>query len=198
MNVGSCYYPPPHKDWGQCAEELLFHTSRYALHARTYLACLSGDSRVSLSGYQADLLNSEQKFCMAWLLSRPPSQHRARAIINLIDGVRAGNDKLPAQVESLLGHSRPGPHLRAFVVPPGQSRGLEQVSAEDVILHLSARYHFPLRIRSKVVWLDSARCNQLLNSRRIQIRRNMLEALRYLNRSGFQVHLRQLKASRAA
>ena len=198
MNVGSCYLPPPHREWGQCAEELLFYTSRYSVHTQSCLVRLSGNSKVSLAGYQAEKLDPRQKFCMARLLSRPPSEAFAGAIIQLVEEVAGGGKSVPTGVLDLLGNNQPIPYFRTLVSRPRQSSGLEQVSAEELIRHLASRYHFPLRLRGRVIWLDSERIDQLLHSRRAQIRRNMIEALRYLNRSGYLVHLRLMKCAKAA
>ena len=199
MNVCGSELPALNREWGQCAEELLFHTSRYAHHSEAMLRSMSGDKAFCMCGYRAHDLNKDQRLYLSKLLEHPPNKLIVTAVCSLVENVANGDPSIPRQIYFLVGPVRH--HVRSKdsnACKHKCSTGLNNVTAESLIRCLARRYRFPVKISGRTVWLDDTRCDQLLHSPNQQIRHNLLEALQYLNRRGYSVNIRHLGCSEAA
>ena len=188
MNLNGKAFPDPHPAWGVCADELLFHTSRYADYTARRLSALSAGAADGMSGFQAHRMDPRQRACMALLLSFPPAPRTARAISQLAGAVAALERGVPEEVRRVAGECRARPHMRLTARRPKRSTGLNAVHPTDVLLHLGRRYGFGVRIMGRRVWLDRLRCDRLLKSENARVRHNLQEVLQHLNRAGYAVY----------
>lgn len=200
MNVEGRYYRSPHHGWGQSAEELFFHSSRYVVHTGDVLQRLCGCGSLQLNQFRASRMSKEQRGCMAEILSMPPSGEAAAGVVAIIEAVAQGDKSVPPIARSLCSEpfrlSRPFMQLAAS--RPRCSTGLSALAPTEPIKHLGKRYGFPVRIERRIVWLDCKRCNRFLNSGNHLVSRNMLEALQCLNRAGYEVRNSQIASATAA
>lgn len=199
MNLSGKAYPEPHPAWHGCAEELLFYTSRYAVHAARRLSDLAEGQEIRLDGFQAQRMNDAQRSCMARLLSFPPDPYTARSIGALVAAVAAGDAAVPEAAREIAAGCRPPPFLQLTAPRPRVSTGLAGADPVDVLRHLGRRYGFPVRVAGpRSLGLDGARMAELLSRAAPRVRRNLQEVLQRLNRSGYTIIATDLQREQLA
>ena len=191
MNLDGKCYPEPHPAWGVCADELLFHTSRYAVYTARRLAALANVPATDLAGFHASRMDAEQRACMARLLARPPQLDTAKAIVRLASAVADQETGVPEDVRWLAGRCGVSPHIQLLSARPHRSTGLAKVNPADVLRHFGRRYGFDVRIQGQRIWLDSRRFEVVLGSSNSRVQRNIEEVLQDLSRAGYTVYGRR-------
>lgn len=72
MNALKIHCPVCHQKFGDCAEELLFYTSRYYGYTEKFLARLACQPGFSMVGYEANKLSPQQRKVLTGLLTKSP------------------------------------------------------------------------------------------------------------------------------
>lgn len=181
-------YPWFHREYGNHAEELFFHTSRYYAQTETFLRDLAGDRGLEMAGYSADRLSRNQRKVLACLLSRAPNAENGRRIAEI---VRAVQDGSPAVDEALLERyralhcSRLAQHLNPTIgLKPRLANG---VPYTDPFESLARRLGIPLRIRGRWVWTSFTALARHLDSPNPTVRENLQDAIVQLHRGGYRL-----------
>lgn len=191
IKIGDHFYPRPNRRWGSCAEELLYHTSRYYHYTEAFLRNLSEDRQFVLGGYRAEDLNDIQRRMMAAILSLPPGPETAEACMRVVEAVCCGREDVD---EDLIERYRELLH----VVPQEDQTPLthgfhEPVPPEDLppiepFLAVAERLQMPVVVQGRFVELSIKQLARHLDSPQPQIRVNLLNALLWLHEAGY--HLR--------
>jgi len=188
VNLNGQIVNSPHPSWGQCAEELLFHTSRYAYLAADFLRQLTKKPE-SLKGYSARKLKPAQRRLLVRLLSHPSTPADAQSLSELIDLVKSGESHQPeSQKVAKCNAVKPNiVHLPTWTSGRRDHSKCRDIHPTDPILHLGRLYGFAATVIGRTVWLDLDRCLNLAGAGPDVVQKNILESLRRLSRHGYLV-----------
>ena len=189
MSMTKNSYPTPHRDVMHCAEELLFHTSRYYVYSERFLADLAGRPDFSMVGYDCRRLSENQQKVLSGLLTEVPALEIARKIIKIVSDVTNGIKEVDAELlqkyEQLYFRGCPC-CFHHHVNGRGTSLANE-TSPVDPIQNMAQRLHIPIEIKGSKVRMPMRILRKYLDSANAVIRQNIQDDILMLHDGGYRL-----------
>lgn len=189
MNTLRPRCPVCHPEFSACAEELLFHTSRYYGYTEKFLTQLARPTDFSMAGYDAGKLSAEQRKVLTGLLSERPDRevgrHIATIVSDVIQGVTSVDAGLLQKYQGLSISSK----RRYFRHCSGAMAGQQgaSVSPVDPIQNIAARLHIPIQVKGRRVLIPLEMLGRHLDSPNPTIRSNIQDAIQTLHAAGYRL-----------
>ena len=181
--------PPPHPDFRQHYEELLFHRSRYYFYTQNYLQNISGNHDFSLADYEPGRLSFQQRRLLAVLLASPPDRQIARAIAAVVIGVIKGGAGVDARLWLSYGECRLLTEYdnRERKVRHPAVRPAQDIDPTDPIINFAERFGVPVEVSGRQLKLPLGRLQRLVAASSDRAR-NLLDDFIYdLQSAGYAV-----------
>ena len=194
LRVAGQPYPWFHPGYGNHAEELFFHTSRYYAQTETFLRALADDPSLEMAGYSADRLSVDQRKVLACLLSAPPTPASGRHIRDIVRAVRTGLSTVNTALLGRFGQMHCG-RLAHHLHPAAGRRpsGGTSVPATDPFENLAHRLGIPVQVRGRSVRTSFIALARHLDSANPAIRDNLQAAILHLHRGGYRLRRMHLR-----
>jgi len=189
--MSSCQpqYPRPHIDYAHCAEELLFHTSRYFSYTEQYLMELAQQPEVSLAGYDCRNLSMNQKKVLAGLMTETPGRKTAsyiiQVIVDVISGYRGVDAELLEKYEQR--YFRTYPH---YFTPQVDGGGIHldiRTAPLDPIQNMAHRLNMPVEVKGRDVLIPMCLLRRYRDSANAVIKQNIQDSISLLRDGGYRL-----------
>lgn len=187
IDIDGVYYPPPHADFSEHAQELFFYTSRYYVYTEKFLRRLTGRESFHMAGYQAEHLSPIQRSVMAIVLASPANTRAGQALTDIVEHVRAGSRTAPPGLSTRYRTRTYSPRVRHHEFPRTRTAGTVARDSADPLLNMARRLRIPARRQGAVISLAFPALARHLDSSNPTIRRNLQDAIATAHASGYHI-----------
>jgi len=189
MTVFQPQYPKPHAGYAHCAEELLFHTSRYYSYTEQYLTDLAKKPAMNLARFDCRSLSLNQKKVLSGLMTETPDQESASQIMQVISDVIAGYQGVDVGLLEKYEQRYFRTHPHCFTPQVG-GRGAHldiRTAPLDPIQNMAHRLGIPVEVKGRDVLIPMHVLGRYLDSANVVLKQNIQDCIVLLRDGGFRL-----------